>query len=100
MILPSDGPPLFVNNQARNGKPGSRRNCIYRLDLSDLSPLTSPVSTRPRRKVAEMPRDLFEATMQSWARLTPAQRERFFQAGLRAPIRLHRGLSALRSCDG
>ena len=26
--------------------------------------------------------------MQSWARLTPAQRERFFQAGLRAALRL------------
>ena len=29
-----------------------------------------------------MPRaDLFEATMQGWARLNPEQRERFFQAG-------------------
>jgi hypothetical protein len=27
--------------------------------------------------------DLFEATMQGWARLNPAQRERFFQAGLK-----------------
>ena len=37
-----------------------------------------------------MPRDLFEATMQSWTRLNPAQRERFFQAGLRAALRLER----------
>jgi hypothetical protein len=32
--------------------------------------------------------DLFERTMQGWARLNPAQRERFFQAGLRAALRL------------
>ena len=32
--------------------------------------------------------DLFEATMQGWARLNPQQRERFFQAGLRAALRL------------
>jgi hypothetical protein len=38
----------------------------------------------------EMPRDLFEATMQGWARLNPAQRERFFHAGLRAALRLER----------
>ena len=31
--------------------------------------------------------DLFEATM-GWARLNPQQRERFFQAGLRAALRL------------
>lgn len=37
-----------------------------------------------------MPRDLFEATMQGWARLNPEQRERFFQAGLRAALRLER----------
>jgi hypothetical protein len=37
-----------------------------------------------------MPRDLFEATMQGWARLNPQQRERFFQAGLRAALRLDR----------
>ena len=37
-----------------------------------------------------MPRDLFEATMQGWARLNPAQRERFFQASLRAALRLER----------
>ena len=34
--------------------------------------------------------DLFEATMQGWARLTPQQRERFFQAGLKAALRLGR----------
>ena len=34
--------------------------------------------------------DLFEATMQGWARLTPQQRERFFQAGLKAALRLDR----------
>ena len=28
--------------------------------------------------------------MQGWARLNPAQRERFFQAGLRAALRLER----------
>ena len=27
--------------------------------------------------------DLFEATMQGWARLNPQQRERFFKAGLK-----------------
>jgi hypothetical protein len=32
--------------------------------------------------------DLFEATMRAWVRLTPAQRERFFQAGLKAALRL------------
>ncbi|CUU16558.1 hypothetical protein ABIB94_007197 [Bradyrhizobium sp. JR7.2] len=37
-----------------------------------------------------MARDLFEATMQRWARLNPAQRERFFQAGLKAALRLER----------
>ena len=37
-----------------------------------------------------MPRDLFEATMAGWARLNPAQRERFFQAGLKAALRLDR----------
>ena len=34
--------------------------------------------------------DLFEATMQGWARLDPQQRERFFQAGLKAALRLDR----------
>jgi hypothetical protein len=34
--------------------------------------------------------DLFEATMQGWARLNPSQRERFFQAGLKAALRLDR----------
>ena len=38
-----------------------------------------------------MPRaDLFDATMQGWARLNPAQRERFFQSGLKAALRLDR----------
>jgi hypothetical protein len=32
--------------------------------------------------------DLVEATMQGWARLNPSQRERFFQAGLKAALRL------------
>jgi hypothetical protein len=32
--------------------------------------------------------DLFEATMQGWARLNPSQHERFFQAGLKAALRL------------
>jgi hypothetical protein len=41
-------------------------------------------------KGRDMPRDLFEATMQGWARLNPSQRERFFQAGLRAALRLER----------
>jgi hypothetical protein len=34
--------------------------------------------------------DLTEATMQGWARFNPAQRDRFFQAGLRAALRLDR----------
>ncbi len=34
--------------------------------------------------------DLFEATMQGWARLNPQQRERFFQSGLKAALRLDR----------
>ncbi len=34
--------------------------------------------------------DLFEVTMKGWARLNPQQRERFFQAGLRAALRLER----------
>jgi len=33
--------------------------------------------------------DLFEATM-GWARLNPQQRERFFQSGLKAALRLDR----------
>ena len=33
--------------------------------------------------------DLCEATMQGWARLDAAQRERFFQAGLKAALRLN-----------
>ena len=32
--------------------------------------------------------DLYEATMLGWARLDPAQRERFFRAGLKAALRL------------
>jgi hypothetical protein len=65
---------------------------VYRLDLSDLLPLTSPLfgGTTALLKGREMPRDLFEATMQGWARLNPQQRERFFQAGLRAALRLER----------
>jgi hypothetical protein len=34
--------------------------------------------------------DLVEATMLGWARLDPQQRERFFQAGLKAALRLDR----------
>ena len=34
--------------------------------------------------------DLFEATMKGWARLDPRQRERLFQAGLKAALRLDR----------
>ena len=34
--------------------------------------------------------DLFERTMAAWDRLNPAQRERFFRAGLRAALRLER----------
>ena len=34
--------------------------------------------------------DLFDATMKGWARLNPQQRERVFQAGLRAALRLER----------
>jgi hypothetical protein len=34
--------------------------------------------------------DLFEVTMAGWARLNPAQRDRFFQAGLKAALRLER----------
>ena len=34
--------------------------------------------------------DLFEATMQGWARLNAAQRERFFEAFLKAALRLDR----------
>ncbi|MGM4959064.1 hypothetical protein ACT4MK_27610 [Bradyrhizobium barranii] len=42
-------------------------------------------------KAREMRRtDLFEATMQGWARLNPQQRQRFFQAGLKAALRLER----------
>ena len=63
---------------------------IYRLDLSDLVPLTSPLLNGSTLKGREMPRDLFEATMQGWARLNPQQRERFFRAGLRAALRLER----------
>ncbi len=33
---------------------------------------------------------LLERTVQGWARLNPQQRERFFQAGLRAALRLER----------
>jgi hypothetical protein len=34
--------------------------------------------------------DLVQATMAGWARLSPSQRERFFQAGLKAALRLDR----------
>ena len=39
-----------------------------------------------------MPRidPLLERTVQGWARLNPQQRERFFQAGLKAALRLER----------
>ncbi|MET4345678.1 hypothetical protein [Bradyrhizobium sp. RT9a] len=43
------------------------------------------------KEAREMRRtDLFEVTMKGWARLNPQQRERFFQAGLRAALRLER----------
>ena len=32
--------------------------------------------------------DLVETTMQAWARLDPQQRDRFFEAGLKAAVRL------------
>jgi hypothetical protein len=42
-------------------------------------------------KAREMRRvDLFEVTMRGWARLTPSQRDRFFQSGLKAALRLDR----------
>ena len=42
-------------------------------------------------KACEMRRvDLVQATMAGWTRLTPSQRERFFQAGLKAALRLDR----------
>ena len=34
--------------------------------------------------------DLVEVTLQGWSRLNPAQRERFFKAGLKAALRLDR----------
>jgi hypothetical protein len=34
--------------------------------------------------------DLVAATLEGWARLNPSQRERFFQAGLKAALRLDR----------
>ena len=34
--------------------------------------------------------DLVQATMAGWAQLTPQQRERFVQAGLKAALRLDR----------
>jgi hypothetical protein len=34
--------------------------------------------------------DLFEATMQGWARLNPSQRQRFFEAFVKAALRLDR----------
>jgi hypothetical protein len=34
--------------------------------------------------------DLFEATMQGWARLNPSQRQRFAEAFLKAALRLDR----------
>jgi hypothetical protein len=37
-----------------------------------------------------MRHDLFERTMQGWARLNPVQRERFFRSGLKAALRLDR----------
>jgi hypothetical protein len=44
-----------------------------------------------RLKGREMRRtDLFEATMQGWAWLNPSQRERVFQSGLKAALRLER----------
>ena len=33
--------------------------------------------------------DLFGAAMQAWSRLNPQQRDKFFQAGLRAALRLN-----------
>jgi hypothetical protein len=42
-------------------------------------------------KAREMRRvDLFEATMQGWARLNPSQRERFAKAFVKAALRLDR----------
>jgi hypothetical protein len=34
--------------------------------------------------------DLVAKTLEGWSRLDPSQRERFFQAGLKAPLRLDR----------
>jgi len=67
--------------------PSQRDDRQSRLDLSDLLPLTSPTL-----KGREMPRidPLLERTVQGWARLNPQQRERFFQAGLKAALRLER----------
>jgi hypothetical protein len=50
-----------------------------------------PASTGRLLRAHEMRRvDLVEATMQGWTRLDPQQRERFFQAGLKAALRLDR----------
>jgi hypothetical protein len=51
----------------------------------------APVSDTTLLKGREMARtDLVEVTMAGWARLNPSQRERFFQAGLKAALRLER----------
>jgi hypothetical protein len=49
-----------------------------------INPSRAATASRARRT------DLFEATMQGWARLNPQQRERFFQSGLKAALRLER----------
>jgi hypothetical protein len=87
----------FADGAAIEAKPGSgeRRGCEVALSQhrlvggNTLLRLTSPLLV-PTEKGREMPRDLFEATMRGWARLNDRQRQRFFEAGLKAALRLER----------
>jgi hypothetical protein len=57
---------------------------ILRIFEFGVSFLLDPLSKeRDMRRI-----DLYQATMMSWARLDPAQRERFFRAGLKPALRL------------
>jgi hypothetical protein len=70
--------------------PGGPRDRAYRAYLQFLFFMFLLLNAFQRAR--EMPPrvDLFQAGMQGWARLNPQQRERFFQAGLKAALRLDR----------
>ena len=77
------GPSGSIGNRGDRATAGHQDICDFRF-CSFLCSIRFSKGTQMRRV------DLVEATMPGWARLTPSQRERFFQAGLKAALRLDR----------